>query len=130
MTLLTHDHTVPGGSPRVRLEPIRHRGMVLDGCWWPRTHDTVPELSALVPALDSIRGPVVRLLLSAEGWTRRPHRLVLDDRTVNLAYFAGQPPTMLTAICADGGVVTVLVVPPESATASPDERAGGPTPRD
>lgn len=128
MTLQTEHHPAWAGPPRVRLEPIPHHHMILDGGWWPHSRDPGVELPGLVPALDGIRGPVVRLLLSAAGWTRRPHHVVVADRTVSIGYFSDKPPTMLTAICADGGVLTLLVVPAQSGGRgqSPDALSGEP----
>jgi len=123
MTTLTH-HPASAGPARVRLEPTQHHRMTLDGCWWPGSGDPVTELPPLLIAVDAFRGPVVRLLLSAAGWTRRPHHVVAAGRTVGLGYFSDQPPTMLTAICADGAVFTLLVVPDEPAPAGGD--AGAP----
>ena len=114
MTTLTR-HLAPAAPQRVRLEPVQHHRMMLDGSWWPRSSNPATELPPLLSALDGFRGPVVRVLLSAVGWTRRPHYVDVADRRVGLSYFSDQPPTMLTAICADGAVLTLLVVLPEPA---------------
>jgi hypothetical protein len=97
------------GPPLVRFEPVRFHHTMFDGRWWPRSGDPAVELRALVPLLDRINGPVTRLLLSAVGWATRPHDIVVGDRTVSLGYFSDQPPAMLTAICANGGTVALLV---------------------
>jgi hypothetical protein len=114
MTTLTH-RPASAGPSRVRLEPVQHHRVMLAGTWWPRTSDPATELPPLLSALDGFRGPVVRVLLSAVGWKRRPHHVVVAGRSVGLGYFSDQPPTLLTAICADGAVFTLLVVPPEPA---------------
>ena len=111
--MLTDEQTGLAGSPRVRLEPTPHHHMTLDGCWWPRSDTPEAELSALVPFLAGAHGPVVRLLLSAAGWSRRPHHIAVADRAVSLGYFADRSPTMLTAICADGDMLTLLVAAAE-----------------
>jgi len=113
MTTLTR-HPV-STAPRVRLEPVQHHRLMLEGSWWPRSNDPLTELPALLSALDGFRGPVVRLLLSAAGWKRRPHYIIAAGRRVGVSYFSDQPPTMLTAICADGALVTLLVMLPEPA---------------
>jgi hypothetical protein len=102
MALLT-DH------PQVRLAPVRFRHTMLDGTWTPRSGDPLAELPGLVTALEQAGGPVVRLLLSVVGWTRRPHEITLGDRTVSLGYFCDRPPALLTAVRADGGTVTLLI---------------------
>ncbi|GIF01300.1 DUF5994 family protein [Paractinoplanes rishiriensis] len=114
MTMLIDDRPGRGGTVRVRLGPTRYHHMTLDGCWWPRSATPEAELPGLVPALNGVHGPVVRLLLSAAGWSRRPHQITVADRAVSLGYFADRSPTMLTAICADGDTVTLLVVPAKS----------------
>jgi hypothetical protein len=98
------------GEPGVRFGPVRFHHTMLDGCWWPRSGDPVAEVPVLVPALDTLRGPVVRLLLSAAGWVRRPHHVEVAGREISLSYFSDQPTAMLTAICADGGTVAMLII--------------------
>ncbi len=95
--------------PQVRLEPVRFHDTVFDGTWSPRSADLRVELPALVPALDHFRGPVTRLLLSAAGWDVRPHHIVAAGRTVSVGYLAGQSPTMMSVLCADGAMFTLRV---------------------
>ena len=104
--------------PRVRLEPISDHRVLLDGSWWPMSDDLGPELSALLPVLDQVRGPVTRLLLGAVGWATRPHQVVLADRTVTVGYLAGLPPSMMTVLCADGGTFMMRVAPSGPAPAN------------
>jgi hypothetical protein len=99
-------------SSRVLLEPIRDHHLLLDGSWSPGSDDLDRELRALLPVLDQIRGPVTRLLLSAAGWSTRPHHVQLADRTVSIGYLADQPPSMMTALCADGGTFILRVARP------------------
>ncbi len=107
MTLLTD--SAPAGAARLRLEPTPYRHATLDGRWGTRSSDPAIELAPLVAALDDARTPAVRLLLSAAGWSRRPHHVVVAGRTVSLGYFCDQPPALLTVILADGGLLTLLV---------------------
>jgi len=99
--------------PRVWLEPVRDHHMLLDGSWWPGSGDLGVELRGLLPVLDQVRGPVTRLLLSAAGWTTRPHLVVLADRTVSVGYLADQPPSLMTVLCADGSSFMMRVAPPD-----------------
>jgi hypothetical protein len=99
-------------EPRLRLDPTLSRHTLLDGGWWPRSADPVAELPGLILALDARRGPVARVMLGAAGWDSRPRRLGVAGRVVRLAWFSTQPVGLLTAICADGDRVDLLVVPP------------------
>ena len=54
--------------------------------------------------------PAVRLLLSAAGWSRRPHHIEVNGRTVTLGYFSDQPASILTASQSDGGSRDLLVI--------------------
>ena len=97
---------------RLRLAPTALGGVMLDGCWWPASADPLAELPELVTALDRDRAPVVRLLLSAAGWSRRPHSIEVAGRTVTLGYFSDRPTRLLTASRADGSCVHILVIAP------------------
>jgi hypothetical protein len=97
--------------PRLRSDPAGDHQMLLDSTWWPGPDDLGTKLRALLPALDQVRGPVARLLLSAAGWTTRPHQLVLADRTVSLGYLSDQPPSMITVRCVDGSTFIMRPAP-------------------
>jgi hypothetical protein len=77
-------------------------------------------LPVLVPILDHVRGPVRRLLLGAAGWTARPHRISAAGRTVSVGYLAGQSPSMMTVLCADGGMFVLRVASPGPPGGSPE----------
>jgi Family of unknown function (DUF5994) len=102
-------------TPRLRLEPTGSRHSLLDGGWWPRSTDPVAELPGLVLAINTLRGPVTRLVLSVDGWDDHPRRLAVAGRVLQLDYFTSQPTTLLTALCGDnGGRVDLLIVPPDT----------------
>jgi len=107
-------------TPRLRMEPTGSRRTVLDGGWWPRSRDPVAELPGLVLAIDKLRGPVTRLVLSAEGWDSRPQRLEVAGRVLRLGYFSTQPVSLLTALCDNGDRVDLLIVDPATAPATAD----------
>jgi len=107
--------STPGTAPRLWLESPDNPELVVHGCWWPRSDDPAAELPALVLALDDLCGPVVRVRLSAAGWSRRPHDVEVAGRTVSVGYFCGQSTGLLTASCADGGTLAVRVVPWDAA---------------
>jgi len=112
--------TTPPSTPRLRLEPTGSRRSLLDGGWWPRSTDPVAELPGLVLAIDALRGPVTRLLLSASGWDSRPRRLQVAERILRLGYFTSQPTSLLTALCDNGDRVDLLIVAPGTEPATAD----------
>lgn len=103
--------------PRLRLDPARSRGTLLDGGWWPRSGDPVAEFPGLIRAIDDRCGRVTRLMLGPAGWDTRPRRLSAAGRVVRLGWFPGQPAGLLTAICRNGRM-DLLVVPPGTAEAT------------
>jgi hypothetical protein len=126
--------TVSYGSatsvPRLVLRPKLSRRTLLDGGWWPRSTDPLAELPGLILALDDRRGPVRDLILGGTGWDSRPRRLGVAGRVVRLGWFTAQPLGLLTAICANGDRVDLLVVPPHTGSATAEAAmalAGEPT---
>jgi uncharacterized protein DUF5994 len=112
MTTMSH---TPPSTPRLRLEATGSRRTLLDGGWWPRSTDPVAELPGLILAIDSLHGLVTALVLAADGWDSHPRRLGVDGRVLRLGYFASQPTSLLTALCANGDHVDLLVVAPDAA---------------
>jgi Family of unknown function (DUF5994) len=113
-TLRRHVATspTPPSNPRLRMEPTGSRRTLLDGGWWPRSTDPAAELPGLALAIDHLRGPVNRLVLSAHGWDSKPRRLRVADRVLRLGYFTSQPINLVTALCDNGDRVDLLVVAP------------------
>lgn len=105
----------PPSTPRLRLEATGSRRTLLDGGWWPRSTDPVAELPGLILAIDSLHGLVTGLVLAADGWDSHPRRLGVDGRVLRLGYFASQPTSLLTALCANGDRVDLLVIAPDTA---------------
>jgi uncharacterized protein DUF5994 len=102
-------------TPRLRTVPAGSRHTLLDGGWWPRSTDPVAELPGLVLSIDKLHGPITRLVLRADGWGSHPRRLGVAGRILRLGYFTSQPADLLTAFCANGDRVDLLVVPPGTA---------------
>ena len=119
MTLLTST-TSTALPPRLRMEPTGSRRTLLDGAWWPRSADPAAELPGLVLAIDGLRGPVTRLILSAADWDPHPRRLDVAGRVLRLGYFASQPTALLTARCDNGDRLDLLVVPSDTARRTAD----------
>lgn len=115
-------------SPAERLrarEPVRSDHTAFDGSWWPDSTDLDIELGVLLPLLDHVRGPVRRLVMSAEDWPAGPDRIVTDLRTVGVDYLTGQSRWTMTVVCVDGGTFTMRVVPPGPSPAAPDGSEAG-----
>ena len=102
-------------TPRLRLRSGGTREL-LDGGWWPRSADPVAEIPGLVLAIDAVRGPITRMMLSSGDWETHPRRLAVDGRLVRLGYFNSQPPGSLIALAGRAGArVDLAVIPPDTA---------------
>ena len=122
MTTAARRNTVHADSapsiPRLHLNPTLSRRTLLDGGWWPRSTDPVAELPGLILALDGHRGSVTHLMLSRAGWDHHPRRLGMASRVIRLGWFTSQPAGLLTAACGNHAQIDLLVVPPDTPTAS------------
>ncbi|MET7514505.1 DUF5994 family protein [Streptomyces sp. NPDC005480] len=97
----------------LRLEITQSREGLLDGAWWPRSHDITAELPALVAELTSHFGPIMRVGLDSAAWEALPTRLIIDDRVVHIdAHEVGDGTALVTR--GDEELFVLLVVPPES----------------
>ncbi|MFD3477043.1 DUF5994 family protein [Streptomyces sp. NPDC058695] len=107
-----HPEAEPGTAP-LRLETTQSREGLLDGAWWPRSHDITAELPALVAELTSHLGPITRVGLDSAAWEELPTRLIIDDQVVHLdAHEIGDGTALVTR--GDEDLFVLLVVPPES----------------
>lgn len=106
-------HSVKPGTALLRLETTRLREGVLDGAWWPRSHDIAAELPRLITELSRRLGPITRVGLDASAWEELPTRLVIDDRVVHLdAFPVGDDTVLITR--GDRDHFSLLVVPPQA----------------
>ncbi|MFB7713221.1 DUF5994 family protein [Streptomyces sp. NPDC056105] len=114
--LLLPDAARQGAKPAtapLRLETTQSREALLDGAWWPRSHNIEAELPTLVTELTSRLGPIARVGLDSAAWEELPTRLIIDDRVVHLdAHEVGDGTALVTR--GDGDYFVLLVVPPES----------------
>jgi hypothetical protein len=117
---ITATSLAPPSTPRLRTEPAGSSRTLLDGGWWPRSTDPVAELPGLILAIDTLHGPVTRLVLAADGWDSQPRHLGVNGRILRLGYFSSQPTCLITALCANGDRVDLLVIPPNTANATAD----------
>lgn len=105
--------TVRPGCALLRLETTASREGVLDGAWWPRSHDIGAELPALLDALTEHLGPLSRVGLDATAWEGLPTRIVIDDRVVHVDSFPVGDDTILITR-GDRDHFSLLVIPPEA----------------
>ncbi|CAM5485456.1 DUF5994 family protein [Streptomyces pilosus] len=101
------------GTAVVRLETTHDRQGVLDGAWWPRSHDIAGELPGLITALSEYLGPITRVGLDSDAWEELPTRMTIDDRVVHIDSF---PVGDDTVLITRGGndLFSLLVVPPHA----------------
>ncbi|MFJ9118870.1 DUF5994 family protein [Streptomyces sp. NPDC102394] len=107
-----HGHVKPGTAV-VRLATTDDRQGVLDGAWWPRSHDFAAELPSLVSALTAHLGPVTRIGLDAAAWEELPTRLIVDDRVVRVDSFPVGDDTILVTR-GEADYFSLLVIPPDA----------------
>ncbi|MGP4012634.1 DUF5994 family protein [Streptomyces sp. 4N124] len=112
----TVHRAVRPGTAVVRLETTHDRLGVLDGAWWPRSHDIAAELPGLITALTEYLGPVTRVGLDADAWEELPTRMTIEDRVVHIdASSIGDDTVLITR--GEQDLFSLLVVPPH---ATPD----------
>lgn len=98
---------------RVHLEPTLTRDGALDGAWWPRSTDLRRELPALIRALESELGPIMRVRLDLSAWADVPAHLVIDGRFVRVSGFSGASDTIRIIRGNQDGYL-LLVIPPHT----------------
>ncbi len=103
---------------RLALAPHRAERAVLDGGWWPRSHDPTAEVPALVTALSQRHGPIRHLMLNSATWADQPRRITAGTQVVRMGWFATQDPALAIAITTGDDQLDLLVVPPATPTAA------------
>ena len=106
--------------PRLMLRRDVSRSTILDGAWWPRSHDPVVEVSNLVAELEARRIPVGKIMLNPSGWDSHPRRIGVAGRIVRLGWFTTLDAGLLIATTHGDRRVDLLVVSPDASTASAD----------
>ena len=110
--------TLPAVAPRLELRQDPSARTILDGAWWPRSRATVTELTNLITALDGRQVPVIRIMLNADAWDEQPRRISVAGRTVRLGWFHTLDADLLIAITGTDQRVDLLVIPPDTSTAT------------
>jgi hypothetical protein len=96
------------------------RSTILDGAWWPRSHDPVVEVSDLVAALEARQIPIANIMLNPSGWDSHPRRIGVAGGTVRLGWFTTLDAGLVIATTHGDRRVDLLVVSPDTSTASAD----------
>ncbi|GHG20183.1 DUF5994 family protein [Streptomyces zaomyceticus] len=105
-------------SARLSLTPKTTLAGLLDGAWWPRTHDLAVELPPLVDALEEHFGRITRVAVNPARWPVVPHKVAATGHTVHIGWFTEQDPDKMILLSYTVGRCDLLVVPPETEPAS------------
>jgi hypothetical protein len=103
---------------RMQLRPDVATEAVIDGAWWPRSLDLSLELPALISILSMQLGKPVLVVFDEDAWDLLPQRLHIDDEAIRLEGSVLNMPDRVTLIGSDGQCLSLLVVPPNAATAT------------
>ena len=111
------------------IEPPSAR-TTLDGAWWPRTADLTDELGPLLEELERRGIRATRVAFNPGSWAETGRRLRTGDRTVRLGWFRHLDPHLLNLTGDPGRArLDLLVVPPDTATATADRAFAAATDR-
>lgn len=116
-TLTAPERTTPP-APRLRLARDGAGRGVLDGGWWPRSRDTVTELTGLLTALPRPADiSVTRVSIDFDDWDDVPPRISVLGREVRVNRLPG-PDHVVAVTCGPEDPMLLLVIPPGAAPSS------------
>lgn len=107
----------PVAAPPARLVLKADAGSrgLLDGAWWPRSHDLLRELPALTDALDPLWGRITHVAVNPEHWPVIPHKVPVSGHVVKVGWFTPEiDPHKLLLLSYGTGRWDLLVIPPET----------------
>jgi Family of unknown function (DUF5994) len=108
--------TAPAQAPlngaRLRLVPASAAQEGLGGGWWPRSRDATAELPGLIAELSTQAGRVSRVALQADAFDNIPHKLMVGERKVHVAWFRYMNMNTVILTMAGRDDLVLLVVPP------------------
>ncbi|MFE2011775.1 DUF5994 family protein [Streptomyces sp. NPDC059491] len=105
-------------SARLSLTPKTTLVGLLDGAWWPRSHDLAAELPSLVDALEEHFGRITRIAVNPTRWPVVPHEVAVTGHTVRVGWFTEQDPDKMILLSYTVGRCDLLVIPPETEPSS------------
>jgi Family of unknown function (DUF5994) len=113
----TEHTTVPPGNldlpARLIVLPPGTGPHLIDGVWWPRSHDLGHELPGLLTALEERWPRITRVTVSRSMWRARPGTLTVDGRELHIHQSESVPhPHTICLLSYGVGRCDLLVVPP------------------
>jgi hypothetical protein len=98
---------------RLALLPPGSGPHLIDGAWWPRSHDLGRELPGLLTALEERWPHITRVTVSRSMWRVRPGTLLVDGRELHINQSESLPrPHTICLLSCGVGRCDLLVVPP------------------
>ncbi|MFJ7064042.1 DUF5994 family protein [Streptomyces sp. NPDC101115] len=110
--------TAPTRQARLALTPHTAMAGLLDGAWWPYTHELATELPPLVDALRDRFGRVTRITANPTPWPVAPYKVPVGGYVVHVGWFTDQAPDTMILLSYSLGRCDLLVIPPETEPAS------------
>jgi hypothetical protein len=99
------------GYLRLRLKPADRSGGLVQGAWWPRSHQLFKELPSLLAALAPRVGFVDRVIYDETGWAPQALRMEFRGRSIILE--GSSTSTNALSVVGKGfGRLVLLIVPP------------------
>lgn len=105
-------------AARLALTPAGHPPARFDGAWWPHTRNLAVEVSALAAALTPHAFHLSRVAYGKDGWEAAGRKAPTHGHMIRLGWFASQDPAVVILGDGHGGRLDLLVVPPDSTSAS------------
>ncbi|GGO58577.1 hypothetical protein GCM10012287_57040 [Streptomyces daqingensis] len=117
-TQLIHEaYSAP--SVRLALKPESAPKGLLDGAWWPHSHNLLRELPALTDVLDHRWGRITRVSVNPTHWPVIPREVPVTGHSVKVGQFkAEQDPHKLVLLSYRIGRWDLLVIPPQATAAT------------
>lgn len=112
---------VPTRTPRLLLHPPGPSSGAVDGAWWPWTANLTAELHDLISALTPRTGAISRIGFDWNTVSLAQRRIDRADGVRLDGPAAGQAPAVMRLIGADGGRLTLLVIPFDTPPRQADE---------
>ncbi|MFF4617123.1 DUF5994 family protein [Nonomuraea jabiensis] len=101
---------------RLSLHPVLDRRAVVNGAWWPYSHDAAAELPDLIAAVDQrLQRTTLLVGVHRNAWRRIPRRIPARGRTVRVGWFRHADPHVIVLFSASDEPVALLIIPPDTA---------------